>query len=303
MPWAAVDPTAEGWDGIVLGRVVQCADCGAVDDYTLDERSRLTVLGRAMAAETTDRKPATSAQPSGVAVGLLRLWDGTRVRRPSEALAHLKREAEERPTGAAWRRLGNLCERYGRIEEAVASWSKALETDPDEADAAYSLAAHAFEECDVEHGFAKLCDAIARLPRAKDMKREARQQVGAALADMLGTVLASTDEPLALKAIWRDGEVRNGEPLVRLSGVDLREVRDWDALARFFASESVVGLALSSELPPQGEPSQLADLLEGGAPGTPADLVPLVRARPKVGRNDPCICGSGRKFKKCCGMG
>lgn len=21
----------------------------------------------------------------------------------------------------------------------------------------------------------------------------------------------------------------------------------------------------------------------------------------KVGRNDPCICGSGRKFKKCCG--
>jgi len=25
------------------------------------------------------------------------------------------------------------------------------------------------------------------------------------------------------------------------------------------------------------------------------------RDRPKVGRNDPCPCGSGRKFKKCCG--
>ncbi|HAV61403.1 MAG TPA: hypothetical protein DCY13_03455, partial [Verrucomicrobiales bacterium] len=24
-------------------------------------------------------------------------------------------------------------------------------------------------------------------------------------------------------------------------------------------------------------------------------------APPKVGRNDPCPCGSGRKFKKCCG--
>lgn len=23
--------------------------------------------------------------------------------------------------------------------------------------------------------------------------------------------------------------------------------------------------------------------------------------RPKVGRNDPCSCGSGAKFKKCCG--
>jgi SWIM/SEC-C metal-binding protein len=24
------------------------------------------------------------------------------------------------------------------------------------------------------------------------------------------------------------------------------------------------------------------------------------RALPKVGRNDPCPCGSGKKFKKCC---
>jgi SEC-C motif-containing protein len=27
---------------------------------------------------------------------------------------------------------------------------------------------------------------------------------------------------------------------------------------------------------------------------------PVVRAAPKTGRNDPCPCGSGRKFKKCC---
>ena len=28
---------------------------------------------------------------------------------------------------------------------------------------------------------------------------------------------------------------------------------------------------------------------------------PIIRDIPKVGRNDPCICGNGRKFKKCCG--
>lgn len=27
----------------------------------------------------------------------------------------------------------------------------------------------------------------------------------------------------------------------------------------------------------------------------------IQRAAPKVGRNDPCPCGSGKKFKKCCG--
>jgi preprotein translocase subunit SecA len=26
-----------------------------------------------------------------------------------------------------------------------------------------------------------------------------------------------------------------------------------------------------------------------------------VRAGPKVGRNDPCPCGSGKKYKQCCG--
>ncbi|MES2664366.1 MAG: YchJ family protein [Pseudomonadota bacterium] len=29
---------------------------------------------------------------------------------------------------------------------------------------------------------------------------------------------------------------------------------------------------------------------------------PVVRTGPKIGRNDPCSCGSGKKFKKCCGV-
>jgi SEC-C motif-containing protein len=28
---------------------------------------------------------------------------------------------------------------------------------------------------------------------------------------------------------------------------------------------------------------------------------PFVRSDPKLGRNDPCSCGSGKKYKKCCG--
>ena len=27
----------------------------------------------------------------------------------------------------------------------------------------------------------------------------------------------------------------------------------------------------------------------------------LVRKEPKIGRNDKCPCGSGKKYKKCCG--
>jgi preprotein translocase subunit SecA len=48
----------------------------------------------------------------------------------------------------------------------------------------------------------------------------------------------------------------------------------------------------------------------GGGPSSGGDVVeqaiedatkPLRRSVPKVGRNDPCPCGSGRKYKLCCG--
>lgn len=34
-----------------------------------------------------------------------------------------------------------------------------------------------------------------------------------------------------------------------------------------------------------------------------ASRTPVRREAPKVGRNDPCHCGSGQKYKKCCGQG
>jgi len=52
----------------------------------------------------------------------------------------------------------------------------------------------------------------------------------------------------------------------------------------------------------------------GAAPGKASDVVSEaaaaaeaqakakpVRTGPKVGRNDPCPCGSGKKYKNCCG--
>jgi SEC-C motif domain protein len=34
------------------------------------------------------------------------------------------------------------------------------------------------------------------------------------------------------------------------------------------------------------------------------EIIPetIVREGPKIGRNDPCPCGSGKKYKKCCGV-
>ena len=45
------------------------------------------------------------------------------------------------------------------------------------------------------------------------------------------------------------------------------------------------------------------DLIDGNWLYVNGDVVrkPVVRDTPKVGRNDPCPCGSGKKYKQCHG--
>ncbi len=62
--------------------------------------------------------------------------------------------------------------------------------------------------------------------------------------------------------------------------------------------------ALLEEMPPQ--PAQVAQLLRVASRGLYGELpMPanglVAAAQPKQGRNDACACGSGRKFKHCCG--
>jgi preprotein translocase subunit SecA len=46
---------------------------------------------------------------------------------------------------------------------------------------------------------------------------------------------------------------------------------------------------------------QDTDLNYAGAGSADAKKEPVRRKDEKVGRNDPCPCGSGKKYKKCCG--
>jgi preprotein translocase subunit SecA len=52
------------------------------------------------------------------------------------------------------------------------------------------------------------------------------------------------------------------------------------------------------EPPPEARPAQQSLVFSHGD-GSGAQ--PKERQKKKVGRNDPCTCGSGKKYKKCCG--
>lgn len=47
--------------------------------------------------------------------------------------------------------------------------------------------------------------------------------------------------------------------------------------------------------------AELRAEVQGGA--APQKVETVVHEGPRIGRNDPCPCGSGKKYKKCCGAG
>jgi preprotein translocase subunit SecA len=69
---------------------------------------------------------------------------------------------------------------------------------------------------------------------------------------------------------------------------------------------------LGAEAPTSERPAGMRERLSAAAAGTsqgdgtdgdaePALALPIQREMPKVGRNEPCPCGSGKKYKNCCG--
>ena len=49
------------------------------------------------------------------------------------------------------------------------------------------------------------------------------------------------------------------------------------------------------------QPSRQTQMVLSHGTSGKAEKGPVRRQGPRVGRNDPCPCGSGKKYKKCCG--
>jgi preprotein translocase subunit SecA len=59
--------------------------------------------------------------------------------------------------------------------------------------------------------------------------------------------------------------------------------------------------AAPPELAEQARPAAAGRELPAEAEAEAGSAAPFVRGERKVGRNEPCPCGSGRKFKHCHG--
>jgi uncharacterized protein YecA (UPF0149 family) len=59
--------------------------------------------------------------------------------------------------------------------------------------------------------------------------------------------------------------------------------------------------AKAAQHTPTSQPMPTPSALQNVSDSQPTQRETYVRSKPKVGRNDPCPCGSGRKYKHCCG--
>lgn len=123
-------------------------------------------------------------------------------------------------------------------------------------------------------------------------------------------LLAGLLEPPAASERYVNG-------VVVCSLMDLRAVEAIDTIRAAFAAERIdpslagdledveIGLGLRTRRDtPQPHYNGLTKMLEADPEVDFIDddfiTMPFVHAAPKLGRNDPCSCGSGKKFKKCC---
>lgn len=131
------------------------------------------------------------------------------------------------------------------------------------------------------YAWSSLVCAVADLPAP-----ELLEQVRQAYTDEL------VDEQVAhLEGIERD--ILSGKQPRRDDHALITDaINEMEWWASFHPEDSQPAKLAVPAVPPPEQPMP--------APGSYVPQQPFVRG-PKVGRNDPCPCGSGRKFKKCCG--
>lgn len=100
------------------------------------------------------------------------------------------------------------------------------------------------------------------------------------------------------------------DPVVqyRIEGFDMFEQMNLDIqtdVVKFLMNarkrEGNVQRTSSIKITGEGLDNTVSNKLGGKAPRTSGSNEPIVNNEPKVGRNDPCPCGSGKKYKNCCG--
>jgi len=95
-------------------------------------------------------------------------------------------------------------------------------------------------------------------------------------------------------------------PVMQVLGLEPPEAERWRRRRTEREHQRATRRAEWDEIVRHWADSQEQDSERFSEPGSfrdvrPEAVTPIRRHEPRIGRNDPCPCGSGRKYKRCCG--
>jgi hypothetical protein len=256
-----------------------CRGCGAAGPWQLTPGSRLQVMALMLGAVH---------DPGGARVHLARLtlFDGTVIRTTMEGEAHLQKLIEAKPDDFfLWNRLGNLYETAELLDRAFAAFEKAVELNPKDVESHHSLAWMSQKKGEharaVQHLHAVLRHAHTAPRRQPQLLHDV---VRDALERLYQLHRPRGDPSLPLPEGISPDSGLTAEALRRAFPAAPSDEQGWERLTSFYLTARLPVSARPAPLPLPGR-------LSGALLGRPALA---------VGRNDPCPCGSGKKFKNCC---
>jgi len=155
--------------------------------------------------------------------------------------------------------------------------------------------------CGTNKPYSQCCEPLIRGERQAQTPEELMRSRYSAYAKTEVDYIISTTHPEKQEDLlpegiqrWSESSTWHGLEIVSSDGA---EANDQTGTVEFIAHYT------EKNTKKKHHERALFDRIDGtwyfsdGEPVTPKQFI---RQQPKVGRNDPCPCGSGKKYKKCC---
>lgn len=284
-------------DSAVIGDIIQCKGCGSIETYEIPARTHFSFTAEILRVVTAQK--AQPERPLGSFATPFRLDQrvdmtvlGRKVKSTSEAYRLLKGEVEKHPQDAdLQKRMGNLLKRGGKPELALPYYLAAIKLNPSDVESYHSIIAILIDQKRHREAISYL-EQLVPLCREGKIEEGLRRQIFEALLYQVTIVERETSHKVELFPLAKPEDLaRTKEPItldVRSFDPDDAEGFEW--LYHAFRHGKVPKGVMKPDLN-----------IEATQPGRETRQAPAVGGK-KIGRNDPCPCGSGKKYKKCCGQ-
>jgi tetratricopeptide (TPR) repeat protein len=274
----------------------RCRKCDAGGPWELPPETVVYLTALALTA-------LSGIEDVPLVLGCSATFDKQIFRYATDGEAHLKGLIDHEPERAfLWVRLGNLYSHAGQNERAETAYERAIELDPKDIEAHSMLGQVLIETGRPLEAVPNWHAVLKHVRDARQVNKELRRNLVRGAIECLLAAHAESNGQIDLLPTMDPSEMekaRGDEPAVlELREFDLgSEEGINDLCAMFLERPRRSGRGLFPR-----RKKRVPDAT-GKAACCPDDwpATPIHRETPTVGRNDRCPCGSGRKYKKCCG--